>query len=108
MKDVGIFFPVVMRRNARSTIRRVESDTESGYQRPTANVKLTASLVGKNDTAGAEHVRLDVHLSPCSSRVGNETEIELVGPSRVGESSTSLFEERDLVVEANSSDERDY
>jgi hypothetical protein len=45
---------------------------------PTADVNLSPSFVGKDDTPRAKYIRLDVHFAPCVSKIVDKGGIELV------------------------------
>jgi hypothetical protein len=53
--------------------------------RPTTDIDLSTSFIGKDDTRRAEYIRLEVHFAPCVGKVLDEGGIELVRTRGVGE-----------------------
>lgn len=70
--------------------------------------QLATTLVWENDTSSTENIGLQVHFSPCPRNIVSESEIQLISTSGIGKSSASLFQESDLVIDANRGDERGY
>lgn len=109
MELLEVLLPVVRAVHARTAIGSIEPDALSAVETPAADVQLTAGLVWQNDGRGTEHIRLDVHRSPCQIEVVDEGEVQFVCASGVVEFTRSeLFHESDLVVDAESDEKRDY
>jgi len=106
--EVGwIFLPVIGAIDARRTVGGIKSDTERRCERPAANIEDTSPFVWKHDGAGAENIRLDMHFAPSMIKIVDETQVELIRASRVGELRRAAFlEEGDLAVYSDGGKQR--
>jgi hypothetical protein len=106
--EVGwIFLPVIGAIDAGRTVGGIKPDAKRRCERPATDIDDTSGFVRKHDGAGAENIRLDMHFAPSTIEIVDETQVELIRASRVGELRRAAFlEEGDLAIYSDGGKQR--
>ena len=107
-EGVWIFLPIIGAVDTRRTVRGIKSDTVRRYKRPATNIDDTRSLVRKNNSGGAEYVRLDVHFAPSKTKIVDQAQVEFICASGVRESCATFLKEGQLAILTEGGKQRGY
>ena len=109
LEGVWIFLPIIGAINTRRTVGGIKSDTVCRCERPATNIEDARGLVWKDNGGGAEHVRLDMHLTPSMVKIVDEAQVEFVSATRVLVlRSTTFLEEGHFAIYTERGKQRGY